>query len=191
MGAESYVEGTIAFSEPVPVEGITRELAELRPLERLFTLTYSDDATALHGLSSGQDNDWGSSREWDLVLAVLETIAGQHKRTLHTDAKWESDPGHSQGTLVVDTAGRFHHVFEGDDPAVHHTRHCNCHAHQDPQACEQCGSAGFLAREDDLPTAPALCVDCHESAGTRQAADGHQCRDYCALDTDHTGLCRP
>ncbi|WP_019061404.1 hypothetical protein [Streptomyces prunicolor] len=191
MGAEAYIEGTITFNEPVPIEGITRELAELHPLERLFTLTYSDDATALRGLSSGQDNAWGSSREWDLVLAVLETIASQHQRTLHTDATWESDPGPFRGTLVVDTAGRFHHVFEDDEPARHHARRCNCHAHQDPQACEQCGSAGFLAREDDLPTAQALCVDCHESAGTRQAADGHQCRDYCALDTDHSGLCCP
>lgn len=192
MGAESCIEGTITFSTPVPVEDIAVELAELRPLERLFTLTYTNDRTALSGLSSGPDNDWGSSREWDLVLTLLETIAGHHQRTLHTDATWESDPGPFRGVLVVDTAGRFHHVQEGDDPAVHHARRCRCHPqHQGPQACEQCGAAGFLAHEGDLPTEAALCVGCHETAGTRQAADGHQCRDYCALDTDHHGLCRP
>ncbi|MGW0868262.1 hypothetical protein [Streptomyces sp. NPDC002611] len=192
MGAESYIQGSIIFSKPVPVEAIARELAELRPLERLFTLTYTEDRTALSGLSSGQDHDWGSTREWDLVLTVLETVAEQHQRTLHTDATWESDPGPFRGVLIIDTAGRFHQVQESDDPAVHHERRCRCHPlTQEPQACEQCGAAGFLARESDLPTKAALCVDCHEAAGTRQAADGHQCRDYCALDTDHHGLCRP
>ncbi|MEV7885200.1 hypothetical protein ACWD3I_25250 [Streptomyces sp. NPDC002817] len=190
MGAESYIEGIITFSEPVPVDVIAGELAELRPLEQLFTLTYTADGTALNGLSA-QDDDWGNVRVWDLVFALLETIAEQHQRTLHADATWESDPGPFRGSLVVDTAGRIHQALEGDDPAVHQERRCRCVPQQDPQVCKQCGSAGFLAREDDLPTAPALCVDCHESAGNRQAADGHQCRDYCALDTDHSGLCRP
>lgn len=190
MGAETYFEGTITFSEPVPVEAITEELAELCTLERLFSLTYTDDCGALTGLNA-QDEDWGSVREWDLALTLVESIATQHQRTLHADARWETDPGPSRGTLLVDSAGRLHPVEDGEDPDVHRERRCGCPQSERPQVCKQCGHAGFLAREDDLPTAPALCVDCHETVGTRQAADGHQCRDYCALDTDHTGLCRP
>ena len=42
MGAEMYIAGTITFSEPVPVADIAQELAELRSMERLYTLTFTE-----------------------------------------------------------------------------------------------------------------------------------------------------
>lgn len=77
-------------------------------------------------------------------------------------------------TVVRDTTAR---VFNPADNRV--TR------------CEACGDHGFLARDWDDRQVRALCVECHERAGTQQAADGHQCEDWCGMSTDHDGLCAP
>ncbi|MGW1976674.1 hypothetical protein [Streptomyces sp. NPDC001889] len=59
------------------------------------------------------------------------------------------------------------------------------------ERCDRCGEPGFLARDNDHPGRPALCVGCHEKAGTSQAEAGHTCDDGCALATGHDGLCHP
>jgi hypothetical protein len=54
--------------------------------------------------------------------------------------------------------------------------------------CQGCGCRGFLAWDEE--SGRALCIDCHERAGTLPAAGGHCCEDRCGLDVDHDGLRR-
>ncbi|MFH0246381.1 hypothetical protein ACGRHY_29070 [Streptomyces sp. HK10] len=188
MGAQIHYLGRIGFGEPVPTTEIEDELAELRALGHLLTLSFTGDGRALTGLTAEEHHAWGHTGEWARAQRLLEDIARRHRRTLTAEATWVSDPGPFTGTLVVDTAGRFHDVVDGDRAEHHRAGRCDCYP---SMACERCGDESFLARDEDAPGRPALCVDCHEEAGTRQAANGHPCRDGCALATGHDGLCRP
>lgn len=58
-------------------------------------------------------------------------------------------------------------------------------------ACQRCGSTGFLARATQWTGSPAFCIACHETLRTQEAQAGHQCADGCSQPVDHTGLCRP
>jgi len=58
-------------------------------------------------------------------------------------------------------------------------------------ACQRCGSVGFLAHATQWTGRPAFCTDCHETLHTREAEAGHQCADGCPQSVDHTGLCFP
>jgi (2Fe-2S) ferredoxin len=58
--------------------------------------------------------------------------------------------------------------------------------------CQGCGAEGFLAWDDGVGVARrALCIDCHERAGTGQAGCGGCCQDGCGLVVEHAGLCWP
>ncbi|WP_431983824.1 hypothetical protein [Streptomyces qinglanensis] len=188
MGAEICYSGRIDFDEPVPTAAIPEELAELRVRENdgLFRLDFVDDGLA--GLIMGDNADFGHTFQRGHVLHLLETIAREQGRTLTCEATWMSDPGPYSGKLVIDSGGRFDDVLAGDDRETHQGARCGCFS---PTACERCGDPSFLARDEDAPGRPALCMDCHEKLGTRQAAEGHCCRDGCTLPTSHDGLCFP
>ncbi|MFJ1742471.1 hypothetical protein ACIOG4_27830 [Streptomyces microflavus] len=187
MSATIFYSGRFRLHAPVSAEA--DELTELRALEgeRLFTLDVTADGK-VRGLTAGAGHLPGHPQEWRHALGLLERIALGHQQFLTTDATWVSDPGAFSGTVVVDTCGRFHDVSHGDDPDSHRRAHCDCYP---ITTCERCGDRSFLARDEDHPDRPALCVACHETARTSQAAAGHCCRDACALPTSHNGLCRP
>lgn len=189
MGATIGYTGRIDFDEPVPAAAVSVELAELRALEqeRLFSLTFSA-SNALSGLVSDTRHLMGSTSEWDRAMSLLQDIAHSQHRTLTAEATWMSDPGPFSGSLTVDVLGRFHDVPDGEPTEIHRRARCNCYP---PTACERCSDTSFLARDEDSPTRPVLCVACHEKAGTSQAAAGHCCLDGCTLPTSHDGVCLP
>ncbi|MFD3422073.1 hypothetical protein [Streptomyces decoyicus] len=188
MGAQIRYSGRIAFGEPVPTIAIESEIAELRRMGPLFSLTFTPDSHALTGLVADASHDWGHTGEWARTQQLLHEVARREQRALTAEATWVCAPGPFTGLLVIDTSNRFHDVLD-DEPADRHRQgQCDCYL---PTACQRCGDTSFLAHDEDSPGRPALCVECHDKAGTRQAANGHCCRDDCALSTDHTGLCRP
>ncbi|MEW2434253.1 hypothetical protein AB0952_08730 [Streptomyces caniferus] len=187
MGAQIHYSGRIAFGEPVPTIAIKSAIAELCRMGPLFSLTFTADGQALTGLVADASHTWGHTGEWAREQHLLHEVARREQRTLTAEATWVSVPGPFTGVLLVDTSDRFHYVLD-DEPAEKHRQNlCDCYL---PTACERCGDTSFLARDEDAPGRPALCVECHEEAGTSQAAEGHCCLDSCALSTEHDGLCR-
>ncbi|MFI8932418.1 hypothetical protein ACIG3E_32740 [Streptomyces sp. NPDC053474] len=190
MGAQIHYRGRIGFDQPIPASAVRDELYELQRLTHLFTLTFrlTDSGHELTGLVADDSHPAGHLGEWRHALHLLGDIAHRKGRSLTAQATWASDPGPFTGALVLDAAGRFHDVPDDEPAEPHRQARCDCYP---PTACAHCGDTGFLARDEDAPSLPALCVNCHEQLGTRQAANGHCCRDGCTLPTSHDGLCLP
>ncbi|MEV7157227.1 hypothetical protein AB0N77_21805 [Streptomyces misionensis] len=124
---EMIYRGVITFDAPVSFSELTPQMVQQlmhHPVVPLYA--DSPQGRALAGVRGADEgNGWAPASVWRSILNTLETIARRHRRSLETEATFDSDQ-RGRGRLVVDNGGRFHDCQEDEQPERHRARACGC-----------------------------------------------------------------